>query len=120
MFMAELNVAKITEFNHSIIPPDAYWHKALQFFSKDVVDAMPTQIFRQKFKMIHDGLFQIELQIPQLSQKDNNQPMKLFDHCNSSHDEPLFLLLKGLAGCGKSYVIDAFTSKQVQGTGLHW
>lgn len=42
MFMAELNVAKITEFNHSIIPPDAYWHKALQFFSKDVVDAMPT------------------------------------------------------------------------------
>lgn len=42
MFMAELNVAKITEFNHFIIPPDGYWHKALQFFSKDVVDAMPT------------------------------------------------------------------------------
>ena len=28
-------------------------------------------------------------------------------NCNSSHDEPLLLLLKGLAGCGKSYVIDA-------------
>ena len=29
------------------------------------------------------------------------------DHCSSSHDEPLFLLLKGLVGYGKSYVINA-------------
>lgn len=34
MFMAELNVEKFTDFNHSIIPQDGYWHKALQFFSK--------------------------------------------------------------------------------------
>ena len=48
MFMAELNVEKIAEFNHSIIPPDGYWHEAPQFFSKNVVDTMSTWIFRQK------------------------------------------------------------------------
>ena len=34
MFMAELNVENITECNHSIIPPDGYWHEALQFSAR--------------------------------------------------------------------------------------
>ena len=39
---------KITEINHSIIPQEGYWHEALHIFSKDVVDAIPTWIFRQE------------------------------------------------------------------------
>ena len=46
MFMSELNVENITECNHSIVPPDGYWHDALHFFSKDVVGAMPNGISR--------------------------------------------------------------------------
>ena len=61
MFMAELNVENITECNHSIIPPDGYWHEALQFFSKDVVGTMPTWIFRQKIKIMHNGISRLEL-----------------------------------------------------------
>ena len=111
MFMAELNVEKVTEFNHSIVPPDGYWHEALQFFTKDVVNAMPTWIFRQKNQ--NDKRWNISVRTIDTTTFTKGQQLAyeiVQDHCNSSDDEPLFLLLKGLAGCGKSYVIDALRS----------
>lgn len=108
MFMAELNVENITEFNHSIIPPDGYWQEALQFFSKDVVDAMPRWISRQKNQ--NDTQWNVSVRTIDVTTFTKGQQLAyeiIQDHYNSFDDEPLFLLLKGLAGCGKSYVIDA-------------
>ena len=108
MIMAELNVQKTAEFNHSIIPLDGYWHEALQFFSKNVVDAMPTWIFRQQNQ--NDTRWNISVRTIDTTTFTKGQQLAyeiVQDHCNSSDDEPLFLLLKGLEGCGKSYVIVA-------------
>lgn len=108
MFIAELNVEQISEFENSIIPPDGYWHEALQYFSKDAVEAMPTWINREK----NQNNTQWHISVRTIDTKSFTKEQKLTyeivkDHSNSSDDEPLFLLLKGLAGCGKSYVIDA-------------
>ena len=92
MFMAELNVENITECNHSVIPPDGYWHEALQFFSKDVVGAMPTWIFRQKNQ--NNAQWNISVRTIDTSTFTKGQPLAyeiVQDHCNSYDDEPLLL-----------------------------
>lgn len=110
MFMSELNIQELgtsTEYN-SVLAPEGYWHNVSEHF--DDVDLLSVTSWFNTQKNRNEPSWQISSRVIDISSFSSDQLLAyhiILKHFNSSTELPLHLLIKGIAGSGKSYVIDA-------------
>ena len=110
MFMSELNLQELstdTEYN-STLAPEGYWHNVSEHF--DDVDLLSVTSWLNTQKNKNEPSWHISSRVIDISSFSSDQLLAyhiILNHFNSSNELPLHLLVKGIAGSGKSYVIDA-------------
>ena len=110
MFMSELNIQDIGGNNDEshVIVPDGYWHKVHEHFKEDELNSMASWLNNQK--TLNSPQWKMSSKIIDISSFSENQILAyniILNHFNSVDENPMHLLIKGIAGSGKSYVIDA-------------
>ena len=110
MFMSELNIQELgtsTEYN-SVLAPEGYWHNVSDHF--DDVDLLSVTSWLNTQKNRNEPSWQISSRVIDISGFSSDQLLAyhiILKRFNSSTELPLHLLIKGISGSGKSYVIDA-------------
>ena len=110
MFMSELNFQELgtsTECN-SVLAPEGYWHNVSEHFEN--VDLLSVTSWLNTQKNKNEPSWQISSRVIDISTFSSDQLLAyhiILRHFHSSNELPLHLLIKGIAGSGKSYVMDA-------------
>ena len=110
MLMSELNLQELgtgTEYN-SVLAPEGYWHNVSDLFED--VDLLSVTSWLNTQKNKNEPSWQMSSRVIDISSFSSDQLLAyhiILKHFNSSNELPLHLLIKGIAGSGKSYVIDA-------------
>ena len=108
MLMAELNIQTNDFYEQSTLVQQAYWHQVYQHFTTDEINVMPSWIHRQKNRSSSHSLCStIIVDTSTFSEMHLVAYDIVFNHFSSSEQNPLRLLIMGVAGTGKSYVIDS-------------
>ena len=108
MLMAELTIQTTDTCEKSTPVPHAYWHQVYQYFTNDEINAMPTWINREKNK--NSAHHSCETRIIDTSTFSRMQQVAyqiVSNHFASGEQNPLRFLIMGVAGTGKSYLIDS-------------
>ena len=109
MFLAELNSSSHPSTDDNEICPD-YWRTDLQHYNTEDIGNMPTWIQQQKENSLTDNSLS-NTRVIDVTLLNENQRLAhdlVVQHHNRTVDnEQLFLIVTGLAGSGKSYVVDA-------------
>ena len=108
MLMSELNIRDINnEVNHVSVP-DGYWHSVNEMFDESELDSVASWLSNKK--STNDSQWTTATRIVDVSSFSVNQSIAynlVCEHFQTEHKDPLHLLITGIAGSGKSYVIDA-------------
>ena len=108
MLMAELTIQTNDFYEQSTLVQQAYWHQVYQHFTTDEINVMPSWIHRQKNRSSSHSLCStIIVDTSTFSEMHLVAYDIVFNHFSSSEQNPLRLLIMGVAGTGKSYVIDS-------------
>ena len=116
MLMAELTIQTTDTCEQSTPVPHAYWHQVYQHFTNEEIHAMPTWINREKNKS--SAYHSCETRIIDTSTFSKMQQVAyqiVSNHFGSGEQNPLRFLIMGVAGTGKSYLIDSLRNL-LQGT----
>ena len=109
MLMSELNIQNITnDAQSSVLAPEGYWHNVTEHFDEEQLNSVVSWLANQK--SMNNPQWQMPTRIVDISSFSTNQRLAynvVCDHFNRSDKEPILLLIKGIAGSGKSYLIDA-------------
>ena len=109
MLMSELNIQNITNDAQSfVLAPKGYWHNVTECFDEEQLNSVVSWLANKK--SLNDPQWQMPTRIVDISSFSTNQRLAyniVCDHFNRSDKEPILLLIKGIAGSGKSYLIDA-------------
>ena len=108
MLMAELAIQTTDTCEQSTPVPHAYWHQVYQHFTNEEINAMPTWINREKNKS--SAQYSCETRTIDTSTFSKMQQVAyqiVSDHFTSGEQNPLRFLIMGVAGTGKSYLIDS-------------
>ena len=112
MLMAELNFEVENEHAQSVIPPDEYWSDQRKNYSVKQIGEMPSWISEMKKRDNRDWCVSPRvINVKSLNELQYLTYKIVKDHftfgSENLNGKPLFLLVKGIAGSGKSYIIDA-------------
>jgi len=105
MFMSKLNIQELdtsTEYN-SVLAPEGYWHNVREHFED--VDLLSVTSWLNTQKNRNKPSWQISSRVIHISSFISDQLSAyhiILNHFNSSNELPLHLLIKGIAGSGKS------------------
>ena len=108
MLIAELTIQTTDTCEKSTPVPHAYWHQVYQYFTNDEINAMPTWINRERNK--NSAHHSCETRIIDTSTFSRMQQVAyqiVSNHFASGEQNPLRFLIMGVAGTGKSYLIDS-------------
>lgn len=110
MLMAELNIQTTDISEQSLLVPLAYWHQVNQHFTTDEINAMPTWMNREKNRSTSHSVCSTRIvdtsTFSEMQQLAYDIVSNHFGNTCSAQN-PLRLLIMGVAGTGKSYVIDS-------------
>ena len=110
MFLTELNMSLSESIScpdvEFILPPN-YWQQLSQAYTEEQIGNMPTWIEQQKDSFILPKGRNRDIDINTFNEVQEVSYKIVFDHFMQEDDTPLLLIITGLAGSGKSYVIDA-------------
>ena len=109
MLMSELNIQQIdsNDEHDFIIAPEGYWHNDNEIFNKEGVN-MTSWLTNQK--SLNKTQWRLSTKVIDTSTFSECQSLAysiIYNHTKMIDKEPMRLLIKGIAGSGKSYVIDA-------------
>ena len=110
MFLAELNMSSSESSSNSdaeFISSPNYWQQQNQTYTEEQIGNIPTWIEQQKESFIIPKASTREIDINTFNEAQEVSYKIVFDHFMQEDDIPLLLIMTGLAGSGKSYVIDA-------------
>ena len=112
MLMAELNFDVEDEHAQSIFPTDEYWSDQRKNYSAKQIGEMPSWISEMKKTANSDWRTSVRLiDVTTLNELQYLAYKIVKDHFTISNEnlngKPLFVLVRGIAGSGKSYAIDA-------------
>ena len=108
MLMAELATQTTDTCDQSTPVPHAYWHQVYQHFTNDEINAMPTWINRKRnSNSTHHSCEAKIIDTSTFSKMQQIAYQIVSDHFDSGEQNPLRFLLMGVAGTGKSYLIDS-------------
>lgn len=108
MLISELNIQDINNEMHCVSVPDGYWHNVNKLFDESELNSIASWLSNQK--SIHDLQWNMAVRKVDVSSfsVDQNIPYSLIhQHFQNKNKDPLCILNKGIAGSGKSYVINA-------------
>ena len=109
MLMSELNIQQIdsNDEHDFIIAPEGYWHNDNEIFNKEGVN-MTSWLTNQK--SLNKTQWRLSTKVIDTSTFSECQSLAysiIYNHTKMIDEEPMRLLIKSIAGSGKSYVIDA-------------
>ena len=108
MLMAELSIQTTDICDQSTLVPQAYWHPVNQHFTTDEINAMPTWLNREKNRSSSHSLCSTRVvDTSTFSEMQQAAYDIVSNHFSYSQKNPLRLLIMGIAGTGKSYLIDS-------------
>ena len=108
MLMSELNIRDIDDNIASVSAPDGYWHMVNALFNGSEINSVASWLNNQK--SLNNPQWNMATRIVDVSSFSVNQSIAyglVRKHFLNQVKEPLHLLITGIAGSGKSYVIDA-------------
>ena len=111
MYLSELNVNNQVNETDSTVDVD-YWSQCHEKFTQEEINSMPTWLSTAKGSCESSTEEYLDIDINTL----NSSQRKAYDivenhfKCDSENQEQLLMIIKGGAGCGKSYLIDALRS----------
>lgn len=106
--MAELHIQDKKDFEQLLIPPCSYWQEAKKLFSTEEIGTMPTWVTTVKNQHnLQWNMFTWVIDTTTFSDLKQVAYKIVENHFNNNCENPLLYLVKGIAGSGKSYVIDA-------------
>ena len=110
MLLAELNMnnTEVDSNLHTESDLFHYWQKQSQHFTEEQIGNMPSWIENQKKSFIIPKDTNKQIDVNTFNEAQSVVYKIVFDHYMQEHGQlPLLLIITGLAGSGKSYVIDA-------------
>ena len=109
MLLAQLNMdshdESHTDINTHLDPQ--YWQEHNQCYTQEQIGNMPSWIHQQKDTFIIPTTNSKETDVNTFNEAQTVSYKIVFDHYIQACQQPLLLIITGLAGSGKSYVIDA-------------
>ena len=108
MLMSELNIRDINNDIQCVSVPDSYWHSINKMFNESELNSVASWLSNQK--SINDPQWHMEPRMVDVSSFSDNQSIAynlVRKHVQTENKDPLHLLITGIAGSGKSYVIHA-------------
>ena len=112
MLLAELNMnsAEQSDENIELNSSPQYWQEHKQYYTEEQISNMPSWIQQQKESFIISMTTNKEIDVSTFNEAQSVRYKIVFDHFIQEDANPLLLIITGLAGSGKSYVIDAMKS----------
>lgn len=108
MLMSELNIRDNNNDVQCVSVPDSYWHSINEMFNESELNSVASWLSNQK--SINDPQWHMEPRMVDVSSFSDNQSIAynlVRKHFQTQNKDPLHLLITGIAGSGKSYVIHA-------------
>ena len=122
MFRSELNIQNTaTDEECSVLAPKGYWHIVTGRFDEDQLNSVVSSSANQK--SVNNPQWQIPTRIVDISSFSTNQRLAyniVCDHFHRSDNEPVFLLIKGIAGQGKAILLMPLEMYSKQNASFHW
>ena len=108
MFLAELNPQRdqLSDIN-SIDIPSNYWHQHDHCYTQEQIDSMTSWIENQKEQYQLNVNKERDIDIASFNDAQHLAYSIVFDHYLQEKEDQLLLIITGLAGSGKSYLIYA-------------
>lgn len=108
MYLADLNLQNNTSVNKVSLYPKGFWDRDASNYSTQEIGEMPYWINNQKSTFNLDIRQQTKtIDIDTLNHAQLVAYNIVKDHFSQDVDKPLLMIITGIAGSGKSYVIDA-------------
>ena len=108
MLLAELNSSVSTSTMNTPDTPESYWESDCKNYTDEQIGNMPSWISTQKEQYNPQLTMENIIEIDTLNKEQHLAYTIVFDHfVQPTENNPLLLIITGLAGSGKSYLIDA-------------
>ena len=120
--MSELNIQNTaTDEECSVLAPKGYWHIVTERFDEDQLNSVVSSSANEK--SLNNPQWQMPTRIVDVSSFSANQRLAyniVCDHFHRSDNEPVFLLIKGIAGQGKAILLMPLEMYSKQNASFHW